>query len=39
MRFPLSMTAGMAGYIFKNKLMPRPEWQKDVKDPAEYVKN
>src|SRR5436190_22546442 len=31
MRFPLSMTAGMAGYIFKNKLMPRPEWQKDVK--------
>jgi len=30
MRFPLSMTAGMAGYIFKNKMRPRPEWQKDV---------
>ena len=37
MRFPLSMTAGMAGYIAKNKLRPRPEWQKTVKpkhDPA-----
>ncbi|MFB3827408.1 MAG: adenosyl-hopene transferase HpnH [Bryobacteraceae bacterium] len=30
MRFPLSLTAGMAGYIFKNKLNPRPEWQKDA---------
>ena len=30
MRFPLSMTAGMAGYIFKNKMRPRPEWQKNV---------
>jgi len=30
MRFPLSMTAGMAGYIFKNKMRPRPEWQKDI---------
>ena len=30
MRFPISMTAGMAGYIFKNKMRPRPEWQKDV---------
>jgi hopanoid biosynthesis associated radical SAM protein HpnH len=29
MRFPLSMTAGMAGYIIKNKMRPRPEWQKD----------
>jgi hopanoid biosynthesis associated radical SAM protein HpnH len=29
MRFPLSLTAGMAGYIFKNKLRPRPEWQRD----------
>jgi hopanoid biosynthesis associated radical SAM protein HpnH len=28
MRFPLSMTAGMARYIFKNKMHPRPEWQK-----------
>jgi len=27
MRFPLAMTAGMAGYIAKNKLMPKPEWQ------------
>jgi hopanoid biosynthesis associated radical SAM protein HpnH len=24
------MTAGMAGYILKNKLRPRPEWQKDL---------
>ena len=30
MRFPLSMTAGMAGYIFKNKMYPRPEWQKNA---------
>ena len=30
MRFPLSMTAGMAGYIFRNKRRPRPEWQKDA---------
>ena len=30
MRFPLSMTAGMAKYIFKNKFNPRPEWQKHV---------
>jgi hopanoid biosynthesis associated radical SAM protein HpnH len=30
MRFPLSMTAGMAGYIFKNKMHPRPEWQKNA---------
>jgi len=28
MRFPLTMTAGMAGYILKNKMRPRPEWQK-----------
>jgi hopanoid biosynthesis associated radical SAM protein HpnH len=28
MRFPLSMTAGMAGYIYKNKMRPKPEWQK-----------
>ena len=27
MRFPLSMTAGMAGYIANNKMRPRPEWQ------------
>src|ERR1700680_2925966 len=28
MKFPLTMTAGLAGYIFKNKMRPRPEWQK-----------
>jgi hopanoid biosynthesis associated radical SAM protein HpnH len=32
------MTAGMAGYIFKNKMRPRPEWQKDVA-PANNVAN
>jgi hypothetical protein len=31
------MTAGMAGYIFKNKLKPRPEWQKDVKPKADAM--
>jgi len=30
MRFPLSMTAGMAGYIARNKMRPKPEWQKTV---------
>jgi len=30
MKFPLSMTAGLAGYILKNKMRPRPEWQKTV---------
>jgi len=29
MRFPLSLTAGMAAYIAKNKLHPKPEWQAD----------
>lgn len=29
MKFPLSMTARMAGYIVKNKLRPRREWQRD----------
>ncbi len=29
MRFPLSMTVGVAGYIVKNRLRPRPEWQRD----------
>src|SRR3981081_1435176 len=28
MKFPISMTAGLAGYIFKNKMPPRPEGQK-----------
>jgi len=27
MRFPLSMTAGLAGYIARNKFRPKPEWQ------------
>ncbi|HYP14139.1 MAG TPA: adenosyl-hopene transferase HpnH [Bryobacteraceae bacterium] len=31
MRFPLSLTAGMAGYIAKNKLKPKPEWQVTAK--------
>jgi len=30
MRFPLSMTAGMATYIARNKFRPKPEWQKTV---------
>jgi hopanoid biosynthesis associated radical SAM protein HpnH len=30
MKFPLSMTVGMAKYVVKNKLRPRPEWQKDA---------
>jgi len=30
MKFPLSMTASLAGYIIKNRIMPRPEWQKNV---------
>jgi hopanoid biosynthesis associated radical SAM protein HpnH len=34
-RFPLSMTAGMAGYIARNKLRPRPEWQKDLASKAD----
>jgi hopanoid biosynthesis associated radical SAM protein HpnH len=33
MRFPLSLTAGMACYIARNKLRPRPEWQ--VNAPAQ----
>jgi len=34
LRFPLSMTAGMASYIARNKLRPRPEWQRDLSSPA-----
>ena len=30
MRVPLSQVAGMATYIAKNKLRPRPEWQKNL---------
>jgi len=32
MRFPLSMTARLAGYILKNKLRPPAEWQRDRSD-------
>ncbi len=35
MRLPLQMVAGMAGYIAKNKLRPRPEWQKTVAPTAD----
>jgi len=31
MRFPLSMTAGMAGYIVKNRLRPPKAWQQSSK--------
>src|SRR5215471_11356774 len=30
MKFPIAMTAGLAGYILKNKMRPRPEWQKNA---------
>ncbi len=30
MKFPIGMTAGLAGYILKNKMRPRPEWQKNA---------
>jgi hopanoid biosynthesis associated radical SAM protein HpnH len=30
MRFPLSMTVGMAGYIARNRWRPRPEWQRSA---------
>lgn len=30
MRFPLSQAAGMATYIAKNKMRPKPEWQKNL---------
>jgi hopanoid biosynthesis associated radical SAM protein HpnH len=29
MRFPLSMTVGLAAYILRNKLRPPPQWQRD----------
>ena len=35
MRFPISMTLGMAGYIAKNKMRPRPEWQVDKASDAD----
>jgi hypothetical protein len=43
MRFPISQAASMATYIAKNKLRPRPEWQKnlgtteDLKNPFRIV--
>src|SRR5579862_4724359 len=30
MRFPISQAAGMATYIAKNKIRPKPEWQKNL---------
>jgi len=30
MKFPIAMTAGLAGYIIRNKMRPRPEWQKNA---------
>ena len=30
MKFPLAMTAGLASYVYKNRMRPRPEWQKTV---------
>ncbi len=30
MRFPLSMTLGMAGYMLKNRVLPRRRWQKNL---------
>ena len=35
MKFPISMTAGLAGYILKNKMRPRPEWQKTAAPEAD----
>ena len=29
------MTAGMAGYIIRNRMRPRPEWQKNVTPPPD----
>ncbi|MEP6963396.1 MAG: hypothetical protein ABI995_15050, partial [Acidobacteriota bacterium] len=39
MRFPLTQAANMAGYIAKNKIRPKPEWQKDLATTAEDPKN
>ncbi len=35
MKFPLAMTAGLASYVYKNRLRPRPEWQKTVAPEAD----
>jgi hopanoid biosynthesis associated radical SAM protein HpnH len=35
MKFPIALTAGMAKYIMKNKMHPRPEWQKNVAPKAD----
>ena len=43
MRFPITQAASMATYIAKNKLRPRPEWQKnlgsteDLKNPFRII--
>jgi MoaA/NifB/PqqE/SkfB family radical SAM enzyme len=33
MKYHISMIAGLAGYIVRNKMRPRPEWQKNVAPP------
>lgn len=38
MRFPLGLTAGLAAYIVRNKLRPRPEWQKNLAPESEGAK-
>ncbi len=35
MKFPLAMTAGLASYVYKNRMRPRPEWQKTVAPKAD----
>lgn len=32
MRFPISMTMGLAGYIYRNKRNPPPNWQRDASE-------
>jgi len=39
MKFPIAMTAGLAGYIFRNKMRPRPEWQKNAAPEAAPASN
>ena len=36
MKFPIAMTAGLAKYIMRNKLRPRPEWQKSAAAPVSF---
>jgi hopanoid biosynthesis associated radical SAM protein HpnH len=35
MKFPIALTAGMAKYIVKNRMRPRPEWQKNAAPPPD----